>query len=569
MDKDNLRSVIFAVAVFFFIQFWFYFFPTIDKNQYAKNVQNVQNVEKVQNIRKNPFVDTKNVQLCNNKKNNVVKYIDIDTPKVQGKICTKGLLLSELKLLEYRKNVNIESEKLFLLKKDKYQEYTASLVNFASQDKSLIVPDENTIWECENGVISLSKPLKFSFKSPQGVIFTVEIGIDENYMFFISNKICNTSGQKVILKPYFQINNHVKNDDKDSSIVKNENFIGSIDKSILEYGQDKVSKKKINLFEKDVSWFGNNSKYWLCSFIPDKNYKYDINLSCIKDVEDIKKFISKISFSKEFELIKDQVCEFSNMLFVGPKQLSILDNYKKQYQINLFDKAVDFGYLYFITKPIFLILNFFYSLLKNYGLSIILLTVIMRIILFFISRKSDATIKKMKDIQPQINYIKEKYKNDHEKQRKEIINLYKKENVSFTGCLPVILQMPVFFAVYKVIDISLDLRHAPFFFWIKDLSAKDPISVLNLFGLLDMSLPSFLQIGLLPIFTSLSMYFQMSFTPASPDPVQAKTFKILPLMLIFLFANSSSGLLIYWIVSNVFSILQQIIRNKVSCQKLS
>ena len=311
-----------------------------------------------------------------------------------------------------------------------------------------------------------------------------------------------------------------------------------------------------------MAWIGSTNKYWMYSIIPKDEKLYDVNMKSTEAPES--NIISLRCSEAQSRSIKPGQSEcFRYNIFCGAKELDMLDQYRTEYNINLFDRAVDFGWLYFITKPMFVTMKFFNDFFKNFGITIIFLTVMIRFSLFPMLRKSEHNLSNMKKIQPKIDALKKKYPNNSNEFRQHLLELYSKENInplSFSlGCLPILLQMPIFYAFLVVLQVAIDLRHSPFLLWIQDLSEPDNLYIFNLLGLIDLNLPEFLKIGILPILCGISLYVQQKISPQILDPVQQKIFRFFPIVFIFLFSNSPSGLLVYCITNNLLSVLQQLV----------
>ena len=338
--------------------------------------------------------------------------------------------------------------------------------------------------------------------------------------------------------------------------------IGCIDENLKEYSYDDIKDKKSEKFAASkVDWIGITDKYWLSSLIPDKssNYSSNFNYALKQGTERYQvDFISPVQIIKPGENFS-----IKSRIFAGAKKVDLLDKYEKQYDIKLFDRAIDFGWFYIITKPVFYAMNFFYGYVGNFGVSILIVTVIIKLLMFTLANKSYRSMKKMKNLQPEIDRIKNLYSDDKARLNQEIMALYKKKKVNpVAGCLPILVQIPVFFSIYKVLYVTIEMRQAPFYGWIKDLSAPDPTTIFNLFGLLPFSLPSFLMIGAWPILMAITMFLQQKMSPEPADPMQAQVMKFMPLIFLFMFSSFPVGLLIYWSWNNILSIIQQYYINK-------
>jgi YidC/Oxa1 family membrane protein insertase len=340
-------------------------------------------------------------------------------------------------------------------------------------------------------------------------------------------------------------------------------MIGAVANELQEYSYDNIKDEKKESFSNGiVNWLGITDKYWLAAFIPDGVENYGANYSYSSKSGRDQFQADFISNEKLIE--SGGSFELTHHLFAGPKKVDLLDKYENEYGIKLFDRAIDFGWFYILTKPIFNAMNFFYSYVGNFGISIMLVTILIKMFMFTLANKSYRSMKKMKKLQPEMERLKELYADDKARLNQEVMGLYKKEKVNpISGCLPLLVQIPVFFSIYKVLYVTIEMRHAPFFGWIKDLSAPDPTTLFNLFGLLPFTPPSFLMIGVWPLIMAATMFLQQKMSPAPTDPVQAQVMKFMPLMFLFMFSSFPAGLLIYWSWNNVLSIVQQSYINKL------
>ena len=350
----------------------------------------------------------------------------------------------------------------------------------------------------------------------------------------------------------------------DKTVSVHQGFIGAFDRTLEEIKYTKLTKKSFE-FKTDFNWAGWTDKYWLVVFTQAKDTK---NISYVKVDYTNNNFVSNF-ISSDMIINPNQTVKSDNLLFAGPKVLNILDDYAFQYNLTLFDRAVDFGWFYFLTKPIYIILKMFYTLLGNFGVAILLLTLLVKMIMYPFTKKSFVSMARMKEIQPKVDNLKSKFSNDKVRMNKEMMQLYKKENISpLSGCLPMLVQIPVFFALYKVLVISIDMRQAPFFGFIKNLAAKDPTTIWNLFGLLPYQV-NFIHIGILPCLMSLTMWIQQKMTTnvGSGGAEAQNAIKLMPIIFLFLFAGMPAGLLVYWIFSNIITIAQQFYVEKKLARK--
>lgn len=551
MGKDVHRMLL-AVVLSFGIMFcWQYFFP-VPKASEAKSQVVEQIVE-----RKSNFVQAfvPDFKIEKSKENG--KSIEILTPNLKGSISTLGLEFNDLILLNHKDKVGPDSNPVVLF--DKFSHF----VSFRLSNGTGELPDAKTLWTANGNKITCENPVEFSWKNKNGVKFFVKVAVDENYLFTFDTKIQNNSAATITLNPSIQILKKELEDDSGS----HKGAIGCLDGQIKEYSYKDLNKKgKFVASTLAMQWFGITDKYWLAALIADKPQNAKIAIEKIK-VGESDYMINNISyFDQEVQPYGNSSLKFH--LFAGAKHVELLDKYRVLLNVPLLDRAIDFGWLHFLVKPLFHFLNFFYGLVKNFGVSIILLTLAVRIVMFVFAMRSEATVRKMKEIQPKMQRLKDLYKDDQERLRKEIMDLYKKEKVSPIGCLPMLAQVPVFFAMYKVLDVALELRHAPFFWWIFDLSAKDPTNIFTIFGLLPWNHPAFLHLGVWPILMSVSLYLQQKISPQPVnDPVQAKVIALMPLIMLFTVCNLAAGLVVYWTWSNCFGIGQQYLMNVLTQRK--
>lgn len=478
--------------------------------------------------------------------------LKIDTKVFVGEISLRGLRVTHINLNDYKENINSNKTVSVLTDQKSEEPY---FINFGFNGSGLILPNNKTLWKANKEVLSEDSPVELSWKNKAGVIFTVDLKIQDDYLLMSEMKVHNPTENTFELSMYCLINKSYNHDSIVSNSILHEGIIGVFDSKLEEYSYNYIKdQKNQNFLDSKVNWFGITEKYWLVAIIPNSNNLYNSGMQYdfVNGADKIQVNIS----TKQLKLEPNETIKTEYNIFVGPKKFNILDNYEKKYNIKLFDRAIDFGWLYFITKPLFLLLIFINNYLINFGVSILVLTLVLKILMFGITNKAYQSMQKMKDIQPKIDQLKEKFPNDKIQLNKEIFELYKKNNINpFIGLLSILIQIPLFFGIYKVLYVTIEMRHAPFFGWVKDLSSVDSSNIFTLFGLFDHSF-TFLHLGLWPILMAISMYIQQFFTPIQ-DPTQAKIMKFLPLIFLFTFANFPVGLLIYWTFSNLISIIQQ------------
>lgn len=480
--------------------------------------------------------------------------VKIDTPSLDGSINLKGGLIDDLTLMKYLRTTEKNSPHVVLLEPlGTKHPYFASF-GWTAADKNITLPDENTVWTANRSEISQSSgPVTLTWTNPQGVLFERQISVDNEYMFTIEQSVTNNTGHNIQLVPYSQIT-RVGTPELNGYVQ--EGPLGYMGDKLHTYQYDKLQKggeEKVNAVG---GWVGITDKYWLTSVIPDQKTQTSFY------VED-KRLGSQDTYvtgylGEPLTIAPGQKTTIKSNLFAGAKVLSLLDHYEEVIGIKHFDLAVDFGYLYLITKPMFYLLLWFYSWIGNLGLAILFLTLLIKVAFYPLANKSYRSMARMKDLQPKMESIKKRYGDDKMRMNQEMMELYKREKVNpASGCLPILIQLPVFIALYNVLSISIEMRHAPFYGWIKDLSAPDPTTVFNLFGLLPWDPPSLLMVGVLPLLMGISMWIQQKLNPAPMDPAQQTMFTILPVVMTFLFAQFPAGLVLYWTANNVLSIIQQ------------
>ena len=523
------------------------------EQEYKEDQQKEDNIDKQLIIEEEKIAKNKdNKEDINNIDNNETKILNIKTQKLKGSINLKGLVFNNLLLEDYNKSLN-SNEKVQLLNPEQSDNPYYIVFNWNSSS-NIKLPNENTIWTANRDTLSLNNPVILTYDNNEGVIFQLMLSIDENYMFSIDQNIVNNTENQIFVSLNTQIiKKNITNVEQSLGVF--DGFIGSFNDTIEEIKYTKLSKKYFN-FDKGFSWAGFTDKYWLVSLATTRTNDSLFNVATnFKNDEYI------INFNTNNILVNPNTKESINTyIFTGPKILNLLDQYSFQYDLSLFDRAVDFGWFYFLTKPIYIILRGFYNFLGNFGLAILLLTLVVKLAMYPFTKKSLVSMAKMKILQPKLESIKAKYPNDKMKVNMEIMNLYKKENVNpLSGCLPMFVQIPVFFSLYKALVISIDMRQAPFFGYIKDLSVADPTTIWNLFGLLPYQV-NFLHIGFLPCLMGFTMWLQQKLSSATANtPEEMKTMtKLMPIIFLVMFAGMPAGLLIYWIFSNVITIIQQL-----------
>jgi YidC/Oxa1 family membrane protein insertase len=487
----------------------------------------------------------------------------IKSTELAGSISLKGLRFDDLTLLKYRQEIGQENLPVELLSPSNSDQGYFAEIGWWSTDKSVTYPDSSTIWKADKDQLEAGNSVNLSWKNPENVLFNVNISLDENYMFTIKQSTHNESGRPIAAQYYGLINRDYEKKPDNMVNILHQGMIGVVAGELKELSYEKMKDAKKEKFSKgELNWLGITDKYWFTAFVPDQSEHYNANYNYALNAGRDKFQADFISSPKLIE--SGGSYEITHHLFAGAKKVDLLDKYEIKYNIKLFDRAIDFGWFYILTKPIFNAMNFIYSYVGNFGVSIMIVTVIIKLLMFTLANKSYRSMKKMKKLQPQMERLKELYASDKVRLNQEVMQLYKREKVNpFSGCLPLFVQIPVFFSIYKVLYVTIEMRHAPFFGWIKDLSAPDPTTIFNLFGLLPFTPPGFLMIGVWPLIMAGSMHLQQKMSPQPADPVQAQVMKFMPLMFLFMFSGFPAGLLIYWSWNNLLSIVQQLYINKL------
>ncbi|MDX1924099.1 MAG: membrane protein insertase YidC [Rickettsiaceae bacterium] len=552
MQNQNLNLVLAFILSIGIIAGWQYFF----ERPRLKQISDKQRMHS-ESIKK---AKSENIAAHNqlSKEEALAEYprIKFSNSVVEGSINLKGLRFDDLRFKKYKEDISSESANITLLEPNGTKKSYFAEIGWITQDAHILMPNQDSIWQCDKNKIEKNETVLCKWHSPSGLSFRSYITLDDNYIFNIRNEVENHSAEQIHLQSYGIIHKIFKFEASQMSIVhEGVSSVAGGELNELTY-KEIEEKKKISQKQKNIDWMGINDKYWLVAILPDKGHKYSTNANFL-----IKNGLERFQvdiISDKIELEKGAKISLSHNLFGGAKELELLDHYETTLKVKLFDRTVDFGWFYIITKPLLTILHLFYDLVGNFGISIMIVTVLVKLSMLGLANKSYKSMKIMKYLAPQMEQIKTRYANDQVKMNQEIMNLYKQHKVNpLSGCLPILIQIPVFFSLYKVLNVAIDMRHAPFFGWILDLSAPDPTNIFNLFGLIPFTPPSFLHIGLWPIFMALTMYLQQRMQPPTADPVQAQVMQMMPLMFLFMFSNFPAGLLIYWTWNNILSIAQQ------------
>ena len=478
--------------------------------------------------------------------------IKFENENIKGSISLLGGTIDDLTFKKYTKTLN-GNDQIILLNPKKINDGYFVETGWVTNNKNIDLPDSNTLWNIEgNNKLSPNNPIKLVWSNKQGIKFQKNIKIDNQFLFTINQKIINNSEKTYDFYPYGQIVRN-KAPKVTNFYILHEGLIGVFDEQLVEKDYEDIKEKKFSQNTKS-GWLGITDKYWITTLIPETNKEFRA------DFDFKNKFRANFIETKPIEVSSNSSNSNEIKIIVAAKEVDVIDGYAENSNITKFDLAIDWGWFYFFTKNFFFAIDYFFKLTGNFGIAIILITACIRIVFFPLANYSFRSMAKMKVLQPEMARLKELHKDDKTKLQQEMMALYKKEKVNpVSGCLPIFIQIPFFFAIYKVLFVTLEMRHQPFFGWIKDLSERDPTSLFNLFGLIPWDPPSFLMIGIWPCLMGISMYLQQKLNPTPPDPIQQKIFMFFPLFLTVILAPFPSGLVIYWTVNNVLTMAQQIV----------
>ena len=480
------------------------------------------------------------------------KRIKFENQSIYGSIALKGAAIDDLTFKDY--NVSLGSqEKVYLLGPRNIEDGYLIESGFVTSDQNIDIPDSESLWSVVgNNILTEESPVKLSWSNNQGIIFEKEISLDDKFLFTIKQKVINTTEKKYDFYSYGQIIRNKIPEGLSNFYILHEGPIATLDDELIEEDYDDIQDQKFSRIAQK-GWLGIGDKYFVTSLIPPKNKEFKTTFDYKK------KFRANFISIEPQKLNANSSIEESLKIIVAAKRVDVIDGYADSLKIDKFDLVIDWGFLYFITKPLFFGIDYFFKLLGNYGLAIIAITICIRLTFFPLANFSFRSMAKMKALQPEMVRLKELHKNDKMKLQQEMMALYKKEKVNpMSGCLPILVQIPVFFALYKVLFVTIEMRQMPFYGWIHDLSERDPTSLFNLFGLLPYDVPSFLVIGAWPVAMGVSMWVQQKLNPAPTDAMQAKIFMFFPLFLTVILAPFPSGLVIYWTVNNILTMAQQV-----------
>ena len=549
---DN-RNVFVAIALSMSVLlFWGAFFDT------PKQQRNVVSQKQERNLNSStnqitPDINQFKTETTLSRKDAITQNdrVIIKNDNVEGSISLKGAVIDDLSFIKYKKELKNEDKVVFLNPKEIADGYYVE-TGWSSIGNKIKVPNIETQWSVKgNKLLNQNNSVTLIWNNGEGIIFKKIVSLDDKFLFKIKQEVQNNTKEDLELYPYAQITRNKKPDDVQGFYILHEGFIGVFDGELKEDGYDDIKEKKISR-NADSGWLGITDKYWMTAVVPpkDENFK---STFLFKDT-----FKANYIQNSPVSIKSSKGASNEIRVFAAAKEVDTVDGYAISEDIEKFDLVIDWGWFYFFTKPLFFVIDYLFNLSGNFGIAIVLITLAIRIVFFPLANYSFRSMAKMKALQPEMVRLKELHKEDKVKLQQEMMALYRKEKINpASGCLPILIQIPFFFAIYKMLFISLEMRHQPFFGWIQDLSSKDPTTIFNLFGLIPWDPPGFLIIGIWPILMGLTMYLQQKLNPAPADPIQAKIFAFFPLFLTIILAPFPSGLVVYWTVNNVLTIAQQ------------
>ena len=567
MDQRNLLlAIVLSLAILLFFEF--YFAPPPDQQQLEQQqAEQLGGGEAPQPLDPSlpqppggPQVEQTSPGLSRDQALSAGQRLTIESPTLSGSIALDGGRLDDLTLTRFNETVDPSSDNIVLLHPSGSELPYYTDFGWATTDRGVAVPNAESRWRASGGPLAPGRPVTLSWDNGQGLRFERLIEIDENYLFTVTQRVFNSGDRDLALSPYGLVSRSGTPDVLGFYIL-HEGLIGVFEGTLKEVDYDELQDDGVVEQSTTGGWIGITDKYWMVVLIPDQAKTVSTRF-----VHNLRNGGDKYQSDYLYEALTVPAggsAEVTSRVFAGAKEVLLLDAYRDELGIAEFDRAVDFGWFYFLTKPLFYALHYMADLSGNFGVAILLLTVAIKIVFFPLANKSYVSMAKMRKLQPEMLKLRERYAEDKQKLNQEMMALYKKEGANpMSGCLPILIQIPVFFALYKVLFVTIEMRHAPFFGWIQDLSARDPTSILNGFGLMPWDAPflgafDIVNLGVWPLLMGISMYLQQLLNPQPPDPIQAKIFLFMPIIFTFLLASFPAGLVIYWTWNNLLSILQQ------------
>jgi YidC/Oxa1 family membrane protein insertase len=484
--------------------------------------------------------------------------VTFSTPQLLGSIALKGALIDDVQLAKHREELDPKSPPVPVLSPVGTEHPYYARFGWATSEAGVKVPDADSVWTASSPTLAPDKPVRLTWDNGAGLVFALDVSLDENFMFAVKQSVDNKTDKAVNLSPFgllVRIGEHKA----EGTYVLHEGPYGVFNGSLKEFSYSDFKDNKQQKAQTTGGWIGITDKYWMATLVPDQKSSVNVTVrgnGAGPNIEYLADFVGQ-----NMTVPPNASVAYDAHLFAGAKIVRVIADYGEKLGIDGFDLTIDWGWFKFLTKPMFWLLEWLYGQIGNFGVAILILTVIVKAIFFPLANKSYAAMSKMKALQPEMEKLKARYGEDKQRMNQEMMQLYRREKVNpAAGCLPILVQIPVFFALYKVLYTTIEMRHQPFFGWIKDLSAPDPLTILTGFGLFHWQIPEilhFFNIGIWPLIMGVTMYLQQKLNPAPADPVQARVFQFLPIMFTFMLAPFSAGLVIYWAWSNTLSIAQQ------------
>ena len=556
MDTKNIIAAI-SLSIAIIVLWSLFFQPVPDDSRGLEESE-----KKLLNSSDMPTIDNekKDEILSRNDALQLSERIYFENESIKGSISLKGAAIDDLTFKKFKEKLESDEKVVLLNPKDTSLGYYVES-GWVTSNKNIDLPDNNSLWKVDgNSKLSEKNDVKIIWENKQGLIFEKIISIDNQYLFTVKQNIKNRTSNIYNFYPYGQIIRKELPEIIDFFIL-HEGPIGVFDQQLVEKDYKDIIDKK---FSKNANegFLGITDKYWLTSLIPEKNKKFRA------DFEYKEKFKVNFVETEPIEIQPDGQINSEIKIIIAAKEVGVIDGYNDSLNLTKFDLVIDWGWFYWIVKPLFFLNDYFFKLAGNYGIAIILITVCLRLAFFPLNNYAFKSMSKMKVLQPEMARLKEVHKDDKIKLQQAMMQLYKKEGVNpVSGCLPILISIPFFFAIYKMLFVTIEMRHQPFFGWIKDLSEKDPTSIFNLFGLIPWDPPSFMIIGALPILMGLTMWLQQKLNPAPQDEIQKKIFMFFPLFLTIILAPFPSGLVLYWTANNILTMAQQYVIMKKTTVK--
>ncbi len=547
MDSKNVLMAIILSTVVLVVWATFFEPPIVEQQLKENNTTVNKNIDSPSiDVEENKNEITRNEAIKNTKR------IKVENNNIKGSISLRGAIIDDVIFKNYKENLDNETRVTFLNPKDSSKEYYIETGWTVGGNEKIKLPLDNTIWKIKgNETLTPKSPVMLEWNNEEGLIFSKKIELDEKFLFKITQEIKNNSNKSFKFYPYAQITRNGKPEGRQIYIL-HEGFLGVFGEELKEKDYSDIEKEKFTI-NSSKGWLGITDKYWLTAIVPESGKEFKSEFSYNKG-----KYRANYIIKESIILNPNSTISNNINTFVAAKEVNVIDEYAEQLGIEKFDLAIDWGWFYFFTKPLFFIIDYFFKLTGNFGFAIVIITALIRLVFFPLANYSFKSMAKMKILQPEMVRLKELHKGDKVKLQQEMMALYKREKVNpVSGCLPVLIQIPFFFAIYKMLYVTLEMRHQPFFGWIKDLSDRDPTSIFNLFGIIPWDPPTFLMIGAWPILMGISMFIQQKLNPTPPDPIQAKIFMFFPIFLTIILAPFPSGLVVYWTVNNILTIAQQ------------